>query len=345
MTPEVPATGSTPIPCTRLQPQGHEVRKFRTYGEVKHQTESELLEQVLDQRSRLSARLSRVGTVVAIASGKGGVGKSAVTTNLATTLATRGHQVGVLDADLNGPSLAQMLAVTDATLEDRKDGVVPPRGVAGIRVMSMELLQRNKDAPLRWKEPDSDTFLWQSSMEASALREFLADVDWGEPDYLLIDVPPGTDKIRRLLELVPNLPVLLMVTTPSEISRSVVARSIRLVKEAGVPTVALVSNMTDYLCPDCGNRHPLFRGNGARRLAEDSGHPIWAEIPFDPRMGEDTDRGRPRTLEDPEGEVALAFGSLADRLEGLVQSGDNLEKSSGDGVMSEETNEEQGAFE
>ena len=321
------------------------MRKFRTYSEVEHGTDSELLEQVLDQRGRLSARLARVGTVVAIASGKGGVGKSVVTANLAATLATRGHRVGVLDADLNGPSLAQMLAVTDATLEDREDGVVPPSGVAGIRVMSMELLQGDKDAPLRWKEPDSDTFLWQSSIEASALREFLADVDWGDPDYLLVDVPPGTDKIRRLLELVPTLPVVLMVTTPSEISRSVVARSIRLVREAGVPTVALVSNMTDYICPDCGNRHPLFRGDGARRLAEDSGHPIWAEIPFDPRLEEGTDRGRPGILDNPEGEVARAFGSLAEHLEELVQSDDDPEKSSRDGAMAEETGEEQGAFE
>jgi ATP-binding protein involved in chromosome partitioning len=291
------------------------MRKFRTYADVEKATGSELLEQVLEQRAQLAARLGKVGAVVAVVSGKGGVGKSAVTANLAVTLAARRHRVGVLDADLNGPSLARMLGVVGARLEDRAEGIVPPEGAAGVRVVSMELLQEAEDAPLRWRDPGADTFLWQSSMETTALREFLADVAWDGCDYLLVDVPPGTDKIGRLLELVPDLPAALMVTTPSEMSRSVVARSIRLAKDAGVPTLALVANMTEYLCPDCGSRHPLFPGDGAERLAESSELPIWARIPFDPRMGEATDRGRPWVMDDPDGEVARAFGSLADRLE------------------------------
>ena len=290
-------------------------RSFRTYRDVQHQTGSQLLEQVVAQRTRLSERLSSIGTIVAVASGKGGVGKSLVTANLAITLASRGKSVAVLDADLNGPSLAKMLGVSGSTLEDREGGVVPPAGLAGVRVMSMELLLGDRDAPLRWKDPGSDTFLWQSSMETSALREFLSDVDWGDSDYLLVDVPPGTDKIQRLLELVPQLPVVLLVTTPSEMSRSVVARSLRLVREAGVGKVALASNMTDYVCPDCGHRHPLFRGEGGRGLAEESGLPLWARIPFDPRLGEDTDRGRSQILENAESEVARAFAELADQLE------------------------------
>jgi len=290
-------------------------RSFRTYRDVQHQTGSQLLEQVVAQRTRLSERLSSIGTIVAVASGKGGVGKSLVSANLAITLASRGRSVAVLDADLNGPSLAKMLGVSGLTLEDREGGVVPPAGLAGVRVMSMELLQGDRDAPLRWKDPGSDTFLWQSSMETSALREFLSDVDWGDSDYLLVDVPPGTDKIQRLLELVPELPVVLVVTTPSEMSRSVVARSLRLVREAGVGKVALASNMTDYVCPDCGHRHPLFRGEGGRGLAEESGLPLWATIPFDPLLGENTDRGRSQILENAESEVARAFAELADQLE------------------------------
>jgi ATP-binding protein involved in chromosome partitioning len=290
------------------------MRKFRTYADVEKATGSELLEQVLDQRAALAARLQEVGTVVAVASGKGGVGKSAVTANLAATLASRGRKVGVLDADLNGPSLARMMGVTGEQLQDREGGIIPPEGAAGVRVVSMELLQEAEDAPLRWRDSGADTFLWQSSMETTALREFLADVAWDGSDYLLVDVPPGTDKIRRLLELVPDLPMVLMVTTPSEMSRSVVARSVRLAREAGVSTLALVANMTEYLCPDCGSRHPLFPGEGADRLAESSGLPIWARIPFEPRVGEATDRGRPWVMDDPEGEVARAFRELADRV-------------------------------
>ncbi|MSR22811.1 MAG: ATP-binding protein [Gemmatimonadetes bacterium] len=292
------------------------MRKFRTYNQVDHDTGSELLEQVLDQRARLSQRLSSVGTIVAIASGKGGVGKSAVTANLAVTLASRGHAVGVVDADLNGPSLARMLGVTGQSLEDGEDGVVPAAGAAGVSVISMELFQEGADAPLRWKEPSSDTFLWQSSMETTALREFLGDVAWGVLDFLLVDVPPGTDKIRRLLELVPNLPVALMVATPSEMSRAVVARSLRMVREAEVPEVGIVANMTEYVCPACGHEEPIFTGNGVERLSSESGVSIWGRIPFDPHLAVSTDRGAPWVLEDPNGPAAQAFDALAERVEG-----------------------------
>jgi ATP-binding protein involved in chromosome partitioning len=291
------------------------VRKFRTYHEVDHATRSELLEQVLEQRARLSERLTHVGAVVAVASGKGGVGKSAVTANLAATLAVRGHDVAVLDADLNGPSLARMLGVAGRILEDGDAGVVPPTGAAGVRVMSMELLQDGADAPLRWREPQTDTFLWQSSMETTALREFLGDVQWGSPRFLLVDMPPGTDKIRRLLELVPDLPLALLVGTPSEMSRAVVSRSLRLVREARVPGIALVANMTEFVCPACGHGEKIFAGDGMDRLATDSGVPIWGRIPFDPRLAESTDTGVPRVLEDPGGAVGRAFAELAARVE------------------------------
>lgn len=291
------------------------MRKFRTYNEVDHSTGSQLLEQVLEQRARLASRLARVGSVVAVASGKGGVGKSAVTANLAATLASEGHRVGAVDADLNGPSLGRMLGVVGRRLEDREEGIVPPQGAADIPVVSMELLQGAEDAPLRWRDPGSDTFIWQSTMEATALREFLSDVAWGELDFLLVDVPPGTDKIIRLLELVPELPAVVVVTTPSEMSRSVVARSLRLLDEAEVGAVGLVSNMTGYLCPGCQEVHPLFPGDGARRLSRDTGVPIWTEVPFDPAISRDTDSGRPRVLVNPKGPVASAFSELAAALE------------------------------
>ncbi|MEX1256485.1 MAG: P-loop NTPase [Gemmatimonadota bacterium] len=296
------------------------MRKFRTYGEVEHATGSQLLEQVLDQRARLAARLSGIGTIIAIASGKGGVGKSAVTANLAVALASRGHRVGVLDADLNGPSLARMLGVRGGRLEDRETGVIPPTGVGGVRVISMELLQEGEDAPLRWRDPASDTFLWQSSMETTALREFLGDVDWGEPDFLLIDVPPGTDKIRRLLELVPGIPLVLLVSTPSEISRAVVARSVRLVREASAAEIALVENMSGYVCPECGHEHDVFPGDGVRQLSGVADVPVWARIPFDPVLGRETDRGHPPAGGEGERPASRALRELAGRVAGVVRA-------------------------
>lgn len=293
------------------------MRTFRTYNQVDHSTGSELLEQVLDQRARLAERLSGIGQVVAVASGKGGVGKSLVTANLAAALHGRGRAVGVVDADLNGPSIGRMLGVPKGELEDRADGVRPLRSATGIPVMSMEFLQDSDDAPLRWKGPGTDTFIWQSAMEANVLREFLGDVDWGDLDVLLIDLPPGTDKISRLLELVPELPAALVVTTPSEMARAVVARSIRLLDEAGVPSLGIVANMSEYLCPGCGGRHPLFPGDGARRLSETTGVPIRARIPFDPGLARRTDEGALEVSPEPDGEMAEIFKGLADYLDSL----------------------------
>jgi ATP-binding protein involved in chromosome partitioning len=300
------------------------MRKFRTYGEVDHTTGSELLEQVLDQRARLSERLAGIGTVVAVASGKGGVGKSAVTANLAVALAERGHSVGALDADLNGPSLARMLGVQGRRLEDREGGVIPPAGRGGVRVISMEWLQEGDDAPLRWRDGTADTFLWQSSRETTALREFLGDVDWGNADFLLIDVPPGTDKIRRLLELVPEIPLVLLVSTPSEMSRSVVARSARLLRESSTARIALVENMSGFICPECGHEHDVFPGDGVRQLAEASEIPIWARIPFDPTLGRQTDLGHPLGGGGADRPAYRAFRELAARVSeiGSAPSGD-----------------------
>jgi ATP-binding protein involved in chromosome partitioning len=244
------------------------MRKIRTYKEVTHETGSGLLEQVVDQQHRLADRLALVRSVVAVASGKGGVGKSAVTANLAAALAGRGLSVGAADADLNGPSLGRMLGVSGARLADRPSGVEPAESPSGVRVMSMELLQEEEDAPLRWREPGMGGFIWQSTLETGVLREFLGDVEWGELDVLLVDVPPGTDKIARLLELVPDLDQMLMVTTPSETSRFVVSKSVRMAREAAVGTVALVANMVGHTCPECGHVSELFLGDGAKRLEE-----------------------------------------------------------------------------
>ena len=290
------------------------MRKIRTYHEVDSDSGSTLVDQVVAQRDRLAQRLGTVASVVAVASGKGGVGKSAVTANLAAVLASRGLRVGALDADLNGPSLARMLGSLGETLGDGPDGVVPAVGAAGVHVMSMELLQGASDAPLRWKEPSSDRFIWQSALETGALREFLSDVAWGHLDFLVVDVPPGTDKIGRLLELVPGIDQLLLVCTPSEMSRAVVARSLTQVREAGVESVGLVANMTEYVCPGCGDRHPLFPGDGVQRLAREAGVDIWADVPFDPRMGASTDQGAPAVLAVPDSPASAGIRQLADRV-------------------------------
>jgi len=291
------------------------MRKIRTYQDVTHETGSGLLEQVVDQQHRLADRLATVRSVVAVASGKGGVGKSAITANLAVALLARGLAVGAADADLNGPSLGRMLGVSEARLADRPTGVEPAQSPSGVRVISMEFLQQEEDAPLRWREPGMGGFIWQSTLETGVLREFLGDVEWGELDVLLVDVPPGTDKIKRLLDLVPELDQMLLVTTPSEVARFVVSKSVRMAREATVKTVALISNMASHTCPECGHVSELFTGDGAKRLEKASGVPVWAEIPFDPRFGAATDSGTPLVITDPDARSSQTIFALADRVE------------------------------
>jgi len=288
------------------------MRKIRTYHQVEHDTGSGILEQVLEQRARIARRLASVRAIVAVLSGKGGVGKSAVTANLAAALAQRGARVGALDADLNGPSLGRMLGVSGQRLGDGESGVVPAAGAAGVRVVSMELLQDAADAPLRWRGPSGDAFVWQGLAEAGTLREFFSDIAWGDLDVLLVDVPPGTDRIARLLDLVrPH--VALLVTTPAEIARFVVAKSARLLREAGLDGIGIVANMTGRL--------ETGAADGARALADETGIAIWADIPFDARLAVCTDRGEPWVLASPDAPASRAFDALAERLLNTLPAG------------------------
>jgi ATP-binding protein involved in chromosome partitioning len=196
------------------------------------------------------------------------------------------------------------------------DGVEPAQGAAGVRVISMDLLLEDDDAPVRWREPAMGGFIWQSTLETGALRELLADVAWGPLDVLVVDLPPGSDKLTRLLALLPRLDALALVTTPSEAARFVVAKSARVAREAGVETIGLVANMTGYRCPACGAEEALYEADGARALAEATGLPIWAEVPFEPRLAAATDAGRPPVLDGADSPAIAALRALATRLAG-----------------------------
>lgn len=291
------------------------MRIFRTYHDMEADATADVPAQVGAQLERLARRMAAVRAIWLVASGKGGVGKSAVTANLAAALADRGLRVGALDGDLNGPSLARMLGAARSSLRVRPEGVHPAAGAGGTRVMSMDLLLGAEDAPVEWRAPEGfGGFIWQSTLETGALREFMADVEWGELDVLLVDLPPGTDKLRRAFELVPSPAGVLLVTTPSEASRFVVLRSARLLRELGAPRIGLVANMTGHVCGACGHQEPLFEADGARRLSAETGVETWAEIPFHPALAHATDHGRPLVLDTPDNPAALALRALADRV-------------------------------
>jgi ATP-binding protein involved in chromosome partitioning len=278
----------------------------------------DVLGQVLAQRRDVTDRLAQIRFVVAIMSGKGGVGKSALTANLAAALAMNGRTVGVLDADIHGPSAAAMLGARGQQVIVQAGGARPAVGMAGVRVMSMDLFLQEDDLPVIWRHPGglaADTFVWRGTMEANALREFLADTQWGRLDYLLIDMPPGTDRFETLLRLVPGLSGVLAVTIPSQVSHLVVRRSITAAKQAGAPLLGLVENMAG-LTDEAGDiTGELFPGGEGETFAAQMGIPYLGKIPFDGLLSRTTDGGRPFILEHAQRPAGQAILSLARKIE------------------------------
>lgn len=252
---------------------------FRGYHGLGAGDRSGLVEQIGAQHERVRARLATVGRVVAVASGKGGVGKSYLTAAIALAAARRlAGGVGVLDADLKSPTTAQMLGARGPLIVG-EHGVEPARGRGGVAVMSSDLLLEDS-APLSWTGPAGDRFTWRGLLETGALREFLSDVVWGPLDLLLVDLPPDADRLEDLAALVPSLAGAVMVTIPSEASRRSVARAMRHAQRAGVTLLGVVENMSGYACGSCGADGPLFPGEAGARLAEASGAPLLGRVPW-----------------------------------------------------------------
>jgi len=287
----------------------------RTYADLTAPDTSRMVEQVTAQHARVAARLAGVKACVAVMSGKGGVGKSLATAVLAAAAARRGLEVGLLDADLVGPSAARMSGVDPSGLVVSEDGVRPAVSDAGVRVMSMDLLL-DQGAPLAWREPASESFVWRGAQERSALREFLADVEWGGLDLLLVDLPPGTQRLIDLHELVPNLDGLVVLTIPSGASEAAVARSMRMAREREVPILGVVENMSGYACPDCGETRSLFPGDAGTRLAERHKAPLLGRVPFDPRAADLAESGGLSVLLDD-----TAAGRVLDAVAGAIIEG------------------------
>ncbi len=277
---------------------------MKRYRDIAGDGGSNIVGQVEAQQARLGERLRQVRAIVAVVSGKGGVGKSSMTANLAGAFALAGSRVGVLDADLNGPSMATMLGVRGRTLVVGAAGVEPPAGALGIRVMSMDLLLAGDTTPLTWDAPSqAEAHTWRGTMEANALREFLADTAWGALDVLLIDLPPGTDRLATIVGMVPALAGTVIVTIPSDVSRLVVGRSLTVARAAPAPVLGLIENMAG-----------MFPGPGAEGLARDGGVPFLGRVPFDPGLAAAADRGEPYVAVAPESPAARALCSIADRL-------------------------------
>ncbi len=293
---------------------------MRKYRDIAGDGGSNIAGQVEAQQARLRRRLDRVRRIVAVVSGKGGVGKSSVAANLAASFALSGWSVGVLDADLNGPSIAKMLGIRGRTLAVGPEGVEPPRSALGVKAMSMDLLLAGDATPLAWAATtQAESHTWRGTMEANALREFLADTAWGALDVLILDLPPGTDRLVTVAGLLPALHGSVLVTIPSEVSHLVVGKSITVARQIGAPVLGLVENMAGYACPDCGSVNPLFDGPGGTALAAEFGIPFLGAVPFDPRMASAADRGVAFVAAESESPAAHALVAVAAALRAALE--------------------------
>ncbi len=285
---------------------------FRTYREV-DELRSDLPGQIAAGDERVSVRLASVARVIAVMSGKGGVGKSLVSALLATALARRGDRVGLIDADLNGPSVPRLLGIEPGALAESPDGFAPPSSRAGVRVMSMAFLVE-PDRALTWREPADAGFVWRGAQERGALREFLSDVAWGELDVLLVDLPPGTQRLAELHALVPGLAGIVAVTIPSAASRDAVARSLDLTRRRDLPILGLVENLAGVRCDACGALAPLHAGDAGAELARRFRTPLIARLPFDAALGAAADEGRLEGWLAGGGGAVEALGQMVDAL-------------------------------
>ncbi len=244
--------------------------------------------------------------VLGVSSGKGGVGKSSVTVNLAIALAEAGHTVGVLDADVYGFSVPAMMGVPAAVAAGQGPAIsqsgVAPVVAFGVSVMSMGFFV-NDNQPVVWRGP----------MLHKALEQFLADVDWGQPDFLLVDMPPGTgDVALSMSQYLPSAEIY-VVTTPQAAAKRVAQRSAYMARKLNLPVRGVIENMSWFTAPD-GGRNEIFGRGGGAQLADELGVPLLGQIPLDPAVREGGDTGRPAVLAGPASEAAEAFRSIAAEL-------------------------------
>jgi len=239
-----------------------------------------------------------VRNAVAVASGKGGVGKSTVATNLALSLALEGAQVGLLDADIYGPNIPLMMGVSGRP-KAKGNKILPPVG-HGVKLFSMGFLVDPKQ-PMIWRGP----------MLHSAIRQFLHDVDWGNLDYLIIDLPPGTGDASLSLAQSLSLSGAVIVTTPQQVAISDVVRSVGMFEQLNVPVLGVVENMSYFVAPDTGKRYDIFGHGGGQAMARDMGLPFLGEIPLESAVRAGGDAGKPIVISEPESAAAKALRAMA----------------------------------
>jgi len=268
--------------------------------------------QIQEQEERVRARMGKVKHKIAVISGKGGVGKSTVTVNLAIAFAMQGHanKVGVLDADIHGPSVPKMLGLTGQRLQAGPPGIFPASGPLGIKVVSMDFLLPDENTPVIWRGP----------LKMTAIRRFLSDIMWGELDLLLIDLPPGTgDEPLSVAQLLPEMDGVVIVTIPSEVSQIVVKKAVTFARRLGMPIIGIIENMSGFVCPNCGAKVDIFQSGGGTKIAEELSIPFLGSIPIDQKICQDADKGMPFIVEHANSPASKAFLEIVEKINHFLE--------------------------
>ena len=266
------------------------------------------METIKEIKAAIEARMRNVKHKVLILSGKGGVGKSVVTANLALALAKeRGEgRIGILDGDLTGPSIPKILRARGQQLSAGPPGIFPARGPLGVKIVSMDYLLPSDETPVIWRGP----------MKAKAIMDFLSQVVWGELDYLLVDLPPGTgDEALTMAQSIPRIDGVIIVTIPSELSKLIVGKAVSFCRRLGLRILGVIENMSWLTCPSCGARVEVFAGRGGEKIAEEMGLRLLGRIPLDPSISRASDLGEPYVVVNPDSPGAREFLRIAEEVE------------------------------
>ncbi len=260
------------------------------------------------QKEEVNKRMSKVKHKIVVMSGKGGVGKTTVAVNLAITLSSKGYRVGLMDADIHGPNVPNMLGIENKHPEVSSEGISPITAYHGIKVMSMAFLLPDRDTPVIWRGP----------MKMGAIRQFLSDIAWSDLDYLIIDLPPGTgDEPLSIAQLIPNIDGTIIVTTPQDVALLDSRKAVMFAKRLNMPIIGIVENMSGFICPRCGEKIDIFKVGGGRKSAEELGVPFIGAIPFDIKIVEAGDSGFPFYFEENIPAIE-SFKRIADKVEEFV---------------------------
>jgi ATP-binding protein involved in chromosome partitioning len=242
---------------------------------------------------------------IVVMSGKGGVGKSTIAVNIAAGLANRGHSVGILDADIHGPSVPRLLGATEERLEMVDGRIRPAEVLPRLKVISIAYFLEERDAPIVWRGP----------VKMGALRQFIEDVDWGDLDYLIVDLPPGTgDEPLTIAQLIPKADGAVIVTTPQDVALLDSRKTVVFSENLHVPVLGIVENMAGLACPHCGEEIDLFKLGGGEKAAKELNVPFLGRVPIDPEVVNAGDEGMPIVAAAPDSPSAKAFDSIVEKI-------------------------------